>query len=146
MDSFGVRRRSVHAVSRADHVSHLEGVTPSVWQATPCARVVKAAEGVNDLAYRRGITFITPYGAARLLDTSHNIAEVRQVLFPLLAGWAPPFEEALDWIQFAYTADRMGAYVAPASTVLVPSVSSKGDPLFPDIWRHLLRHFPGLTL
>ena len=30
----------------------------------------------------------------------------------------------------------------PAPTVLVPSVVLEGDPLFPEIWRHLLCRFP----
>ena len=49
MDAFRVQR-SIRTVPRADHVSHLEGVTPSVWQATPRKRVEKAAEGRRDLA------------------------------------------------------------------------------------------------
>ena len=48
----------------------------------------------------------------------------------------------LDWLQFAYTADRVGAYVAPASTVLVPSAVAVGDDLFPAILAHLRRRFP----
>ena len=34
VDAFSVRR-SLRAVPRADHISHLEGVPPSAWQATP---------------------------------------------------------------------------------------------------------------
>ena len=41
--TFGVRR-SVRAVPREYNVSHLEGVTPSVWQSTPCKRSGKAAD------------------------------------------------------------------------------------------------------
>ena len=99
-------------------------------------------EGGRNLACR-GLTFVAPYVAAYLLDISCNIAEVDQLLFPILVGWVPPFEETIDWIQFAYTADRTGAYVAPASTVLVPSAVSEGDPLFPAICRHLMRRFSG---
>ena len=141
VDAFRVQH-SVRAVLRADRVSHLEGVTPSIWKATPCEKVMKAAEGGHDLAFQ-GITFVAPDGAARLLETLCNIAEVSQMLLPLLAIRAPHFEETLDWIQSAYTADRMGGYVVPASTVLVPSAVSEGDPLFPAIWQHLLRRFPG---
>ena len=67
--------------------------------------------------------------ASLLLGTSWNIAEVRQAVFPLLADWAPPFEESLDWFQFLYTEDWTRAYMAPASTVLVQSLVSEGDPL-----------------
>ena len=65
------------------------------------------------------------------------------MLFPILVNQAPPFEETLNWLQFAYTADRIGAYVAPASTVFVLSAVLEGDPIFPAFWQHLLRHFPG---
>ena len=67
-----------------------------------------------------------------------------QFLFPILVGQAPSFEETINWLQFAYTTDRTGAYVAPASTFLVPSKVSEGDPIFPAFWRHLLRRFPGV--
>ena len=59
------------------------------------------------------------------MDGPANVSKVLAGLFPLLAGREPPFEAALDWLQFAYTADRAGAYVAPASTVLVPSAVSE---------------------
>ena len=108
----------------------------------PYKRVGKAADGGNNLA-RRGLIFVTPDDASRLINTSHNIAEVGQLLFPILVGWSHPFEETHNWLQFAYTADRTGDYVVPASRVLVPSVVSEGDPLFPAFWRHLLRHFQG---
>ena len=128
VDAFGVRR-SVRAVLREDHIIHLEGVSPSACQATPYERVGKASEGGCDLACQ-GLTFVTPDGATRLLNTSCNIAEVGQLLFPILVGWAPPFEETLDWLQFAYTADMTGAYVAPETTILAPSAVSEEDPLF----------------
>ena len=47
-------------------------------------------EGVHNLACR-GLTFVAPDGAARLLDTSRNMAEVSKLLFPLLVVQAPPF-------------------------------------------------------
>ena len=141
VDVFGVRR-SVRAVPRADQISHMEGFSPSVCQSTPCKRVGKAAEGGSDLDCQ-GITFVAPDGATRLLETSRNIEEVSQFLFPILVGRAPPFEDMLDWPQFAYTADRTRSYVASASVVLVLSTLLKGDSLFPAIWRHLLRRFPG---
>ena len=140
-DAFLVRR-SVRTVPRADTTSHLERVSPSAWQATPCDRVGKAAEGGHDLAYRR-LTFVTPDDVSRLLNTSRNILEVGQLLVPNLVDWASPFKEMLNWLQFVYTVERTGAYVAPVSTVLIPSVESEGDPLFPSFWRHLLRRFTG---
>ena len=74
MDSFLVRR-SVRVVPRADHIIHLEGVSPSTRKATPCERVGKAADGGRDLACQ-GLTFFTPDGASCMLDTSCNILEV----------------------------------------------------------------------
>ena len=44
VDAFGVRT-SMRAVPRVYHIIHLEGVTPSIWQDTPCKRAVKFAEG-----------------------------------------------------------------------------------------------------
>ena len=69
----------------------------------------------------------------RFMYTAHNIAEASHLLLPLLSSRAPPFKKTLDWLQFSYTVNRTGFYVAPASTVPVPFVVSEGDPLFPVI-------------
>ena len=45
-------------------------------------------------------------------------------------------------MQFTYTADRAGAYVAPASTVLAQSAVAEGDELFPALLAHLRRRYP----
>ena len=74
-----------------------------------------------------------PDGAALLLENASNIAEASQMRFPLFDSRAPPFEETLDWLQFAYTADLTGAYVAPVSMVLVQCAVLEGDPLFLEI-------------
>ena len=118
VDTFSVRR-SMRAVPRADHISHLEGVSPSDWQAMLYNRVRKEAEGGRNL-YFLVITFVTPDSASHLIDASRNIVDVGQFLFPILVSWAPPFEETLDWLQFVYTVYRTGSYVVPASTVLFP--------------------------
>ena len=81
VDTFGVWR-SVCAVPRVEHVSHLEGATPSVWKVTPCKREVNLSEGGLDLACRR-LKFVSPDGSTRLLDTSSNITEAIQIFFPL---------------------------------------------------------------
>ena len=65
-------------------------------------------------------------------------------LFPLQAGWAPPYEEALDWFQFAYAGDWVGGYVDPASTVLVQSVVMEGGPLFSTTLMHLQWSYHGM--
>ena len=91
----------------------------------PKYRAGEVTEDGCELAYQ-GLTFVSPEGAALLLETGLNNAQSSQLLFPLLASQAPLFEETLDWLQFAYTAYRTGDYVAPASTVLVPSLVLKG--------------------
>ena len=73
MEAFVVQR-SLRAVPRADHVSPLERVTPSVWQATPRERAMKISEGGRDLACQ-ALIFVNPDGGARLLDTTYNVAE-----------------------------------------------------------------------
>ena len=70
------------AVPREDRVSHLEGFTTAVWQATTCEREGKAAEGGHDLACRR-ITFVALDGAVNILGADYNIAEAIQLLFPM---------------------------------------------------------------
>ena len=57
----------------------------------------------------------------------------------MFTGREPPFKEAFDWLQFAYTAERAGYYVAPASTVLSQSEIAEGDELFPSILQQLRR-------
>ena len=60
----------------------------------------------------------------------------------MLTGQEPPFEADLDWLQFTYTSDRAGAYVVPASTVLVQSALAEGGDLFPALLSHLRRQYP----
>ena len=67
----------------------------------------------------------------READEPLNIFKASKCLFPLLTGQEPPFEEALDWLQFAYTVERSVAYVAPASMVLAQSTVAEGGELFP---------------
>ena len=60
--------RSVCAVPRVDHVTHLGGISPPDWQTKPCERAVKmVGTGYVDLDCR-GLTFIPPYYAAWLLQ------------------------------------------------------------------------------
>ena len=98
-----------------------------------------------DLACR-GLTFSPPdcaaYNIQREADGPINIFEASTGLFPLLTGREPPFEEALNWLQFAYTTDRVGAYVAPASTLLAQSMVAEGGEIFPALLAHLRRLYP----
>ena len=60
----------------------------------------------------------------READGPLNVFEASTGLFPVLTGRELTFEEAIDWFQFIYTADQVGAYVAQASMVLTQSVLS----------------------
>ena len=60
-------------------------------------------------------------------------------MFPMITDREPPFKEALDWLQFAYTADQAGAYVVPESTFLVQSAVAERGKLFPEFLSHLRR-------
>ena len=95
--------------------------------------VVNITEGGGVNLACQGLTFVSPYSAALLLDSAYISAKFIQIMFPLLSSGSPPFKETLDWLQFACTADRTGAYVAPASMVLVHSTVLEEDPLFPGI-------------
>ena len=62
-------------------------------------------------------------------------------LFPLIIGREPTFEEALDWLKFAYTRYQVNAYVAPVSTVLAQSAVAEGGELFLALLVHLRRRY-----
>ena len=98
-----------------------------------------------DLACR-GLTFVPPdcvsWLLQRDLDRPLNIFEVSKGLFPLLTGQWPPFKEAIDWLQFAYTADQAGSYVESASTVLAQSAVAEGGELFLALLEQLRRLYP----
>ena len=72
---------------------HVEGISPSDWQTTPCKRARRKEDG-RDLAFW-GLTFLPLDATARLLGAPRNMAEVSQLLFPLLVIQAPPYKEAL---------------------------------------------------
>ena len=128
-------RSSIYAVPRADHKVHVEGVTPSLCKSMPCERVRKLQEDRQNLACR-GLTFVSPVGASHLLGRGTNIAEASCFLFPLLSSWNSPYDEALNWLQFAYMSGRMGAYMPPASTDLAFSALVEGGALFTlALWR-----------
>ena len=122
--------RTVCAVPRFDHVIHLGGISTLDWNTKPYERAAKpAGTEYLDLDFW-GLTFVPPDCASWLLqwevDGSLNVFKASTDLFPLIMGREPPFEEALDWLQFTYTADRADAYVAPASKVLAQSAVVEG--------------------
>ena len=51
-------------------------------------------------------------------------------LFPILANQESPYEKALDWLQFAFTGDPKGQYVAPSKTNFSFALPVEGEPLF----------------
>ena len=107
---------------KVDHVTHLEGIPPTNWQMRQYERLGKTAGTDHPDLACRGLTFVPPDCAAWLLEMEEdgplNVLSASKGLFTHLNGQEPPFEEALDWLKFAYTAYRAGAYVVPASTVL----------------------------
>ena len=124
LPDFFAARCAVCAVPRMDHMAHLGGISPRDWQTKPCKRDTKAAGDDHlNLAFR-GLAFLPTDCAAWILgreaDGPFNVFEASAGLSPLLNGREPPFDAALNFLKFPYTADRAGAYVAPESTVLVP--------------------------
>ena len=47
-------------------------------------------------------------------------------------------------MKFTYAADRVGAYVAPASTFFVQSAVAEGGKMFLVLLAHLMRQYPGV--
>ena len=133
---------TVRAFPQADHVSHLEVVTPLTCKYMPFKRALKLLAGVRKFPCQV-LTFVPPDVASSLLGPLLTIVEAIKTLFPLLYDRAPPFKEAIYWLQFTYTAERIGDYVAPASTVIFQSVVSEGDILLSLAWRHLQKIYPG---
>ena len=89
----------------------------------------------------RGTTFVFTDGASHLLEQPQKTTEASQTLLPILDGPAPPYDMVLDCIQFAYTGDSTGDYVAPASKFLVRSMVSEEDLLFYPTPMHLRRSY-----
>ena len=112
----------------------------------PYERVGKTA-GTEylDLAFRR-LTFAQLDCVSWLLereeDGTLNVFAASRGLFTMFTSREHSFEETLNWLQFAYTADQAGDYVAPASTVLTQYVIAEGDELFLTCLKHLWRLYP----
>ena len=106
---FFAARRAVRTVPRIDHVAHLGGISPRDWQTKPCERAAKATGTDHINLACRGLAFLPADCAAWLIgvsmDEPANVIESSAGLFPLLNGQEPPFEAALNFLQFAYTAD-----------------------------------------
>ena len=72
VNSFAAHR-GVSAMLQEDHIVHLEGVSPSNWQTTPCERSSRKAK-VRNLAFR-GLNFLSPDAAALLIHLEENVAD-----------------------------------------------------------------------
>ena len=83
------------------------------------------------------MTFLPLYGASCLLGQGANIAEAFCLLLPLLASKLPPYDKALNWIEFTYTGDWLGDYVDPESTNFNFNTLLQGKPLFAPALRRL---------
>ena len=131
---------------QVDHVTRLGGIPQLDWQTKSCKRATESAGTDYVDLDCQGLTFVPSDCASRIIwreaDRPLNVFEALTGLFPLLTGREPPFEEALDWLQFTYTVDQAGAYVAPVSTVLAQSKVAEGDELFTALLAHLRRRYP----
>ena len=108
----------------------------------PCEREEKLQEDDRDLACR-GLNLVPPGGASHLLYQDLNISELSLLLLPLLASQAPPYYEAIKWLQFYYTRDPKGGYTDPASAELSGFTFTDGEPIFTTVLRRLKRIYPG---
>ena len=91
----------------------------------------------------RGLNFMTLGGATHILASPDiTITATSKALLPLLAGRLNYFKEALKWIQLDFTGDREGAYMVPASMVLVWFVLVEWEPIFAPVLDNLWRCFP----
>ena len=146
LPEFFAARRSVCAMTRINHIAHLGGIFSRDRQTKTCECATKAAGTDHVNLSCRGLAFLPADCAAWLLgreaDGPANAFKASAGLYLLLTGREPPFEVALDWLQFVYTADREGADVAPAPTVLVPYAVADGDELFAALLAHLRRRYP----
>ena len=113
LPDFFAARRSVRAMPRMDHISHLGGISPCGWKTNPCERAAKAARTEHIKLACQRLAFLPADGAVWILgstmDGPGNVFEALAGLLSLLTGQEHPFDAALDWLQFAYTADRAGA-------------------------------------
>ena len=90
LPNFFAARRSVRAVSRIYHISHLGGISPCDWQTKPCKWSARAAGTEHFSLACRGLEFLPADCAAWLLrntaDRPVNVFEASAGLFSLLTG------------------------------------------------------------
>ena len=53
-----------------------------------------------------------------------------------------PYDEALEWIQFTYTGDILGAYVDPGATELELITFTEGGPILDPAMQRLQTLYP----
>ena len=59
-----------------------------------------------------------------------SVGEFSKELFPLMDDQEPPYEEYIDWLQFAFTGDTKGQYSLPANTAFSLTSPVEGEPMF----------------
>ena len=107
----------------------------------PCERVSHKEDGQSLSCW--GLTFLPPDAAAPLFHLEGSVGEFSKELFPLLAGREPSFEEALEWLQFAFMGDAKGQYAAPAHTNFSFSSPVEGEAQFLPALERLQTLYPG---
>ena len=78
----------------------------------------------------RGFTLLPPNAAVPLFHLEGSVGDFSKELFPLLADQEPPYEEALNWLQFDFTVKTKFQYTAPAHTEFSFSSPVKVEPSF----------------
>ena len=73
---------AVCVVQREDHLFHVEGIPPPIWQPTPYEWAGKRTDS-RDLACQ-GIALFPPDSSLLRLGLGDNIAEASRLLLPLL--------------------------------------------------------------
>ena len=137
--SFGALR-AVNVISRDNHRVHLEGFPPSGLQTMPCKRASSKEE--RQSLSCQGLIFLPPDAASPLFFLDGSAGAFSKELSPLLADQEPPYEEALNWLQFAFTGDTKIQYAEPSHNALSFSSPVEGGPLFLPALERLQTFYP----
>ena len=135
VNTFAVRR-AIRTEPQADHHVHVEGYPMTCCQSMSCEMTGNIQEDAQDLAFW-GMTFFPPGSDSCLLGQGANITEASCLPPPLIASKLPTYDKVLDWIQFYYTGDWTGDYVALTLTDFEFSTLTYGELLFAPALRRL---------
>ena len=129
------------AVSQDDHRVDLEEPPPYGWKTTPCERA--SGKGKGQIISCQGINLLPQDAAAPLFPLEGSVGKFSKILFPLLADLEPHYEEALDWLQFSFTGDPKGQYMAHTNTDFYYTSPVEGEPLILPALKLLQTLYPG---